>query len=207
MRRNPVRFAGFRCRAGHGPAPTMARRNHSGAADMGGPVLAEHMNVFPTGLLPPSAYIRQTGPACTRNSGDAPANALHRVGAAAMPGPCRTRKSGDAPTDTPHPVGAAAMPGPSRIRNSGNAPCDAMHRVGNAFMRSEIYRFAPEPGVFCGPLLPGRAWPGPYMAWRNHSGAAYMGGAVFYAAWRGGAVARRWRRARSAAMGATAAAP
>ena len=35
-------------------------------------------------------------------------------------------------------------------------------RVGNAFMRSETRPFAPKPGTFRRPLLPGRAWPGPY---------------------------------------------
>ena len=98
LRRNPVRFAGCRCRAGHGPAPTMAQCIHSGAVDMGGPVPAEHINVFPTGMMPPSACIRQTGPVCTRKSGDVPMDAPHPVGAAAMPGPCRICKSGYAPT-------------------------------------------------------------------------------------------------------------
>ena len=142
MRRNPVRFAGCRCRAGHGPAPTMARRNHSGAFDVGGPVLAEHINVFPTGLLPPTACIRQTGPVYTRNSGNTPTNA-------------------------PHPVGAAAMPGPFCTRNSGDVPTDTLHRVGNAFMRSEACPFAPEPGTFCGLSLPGpqsRGCPNRYAA-------------------------------------------
>ena len=44
------------------PVPYMARWNHSGASDVSGPVLAEHINVFPTGPMPPSGYIRQTVP-------------------------------------------------------------------------------------------------------------------------------------------------
>ena len=80
------------------PGPYRARRNYCGAADMGRPVLAEHINMFPTGLLPPSGCIQQTGPVCTCNSGNASTNAPHRVGAAAMPGPCRTGNSGCAPT-------------------------------------------------------------------------------------------------------------
>ena len=135
------------------PVPYMARRNHSGAANMGGPVPAEHINMFPTGLLPPSAYIRQTGPFCTHNSG----NAL---------------------TDAPHPVGAAAMPGPCRTGNFGDTPTDAQHLVGNTFMCSETRRFAPETGAFCELSLPGRAWPVPYMARRNGLDAFNIGGPV-----------------------------
>ena len=69
LRRNPVRCANPHCRDGHGPSPTMAWRNHSGAPDVSGPVLTEHMNVFPTGLLLPSGYIRQTGPFAPANLG------------------------------------------------------------------------------------------------------------------------------------------
>ena len=45
-------------------------------------------------------------------------------------------------------------------------------------MRSETCPYAPEPGTFCMPVPPGRAWPGPYMVWRNHSGVADMSGLV-----------------------------
>ena len=60
LRRKSVRFAGQFCRDGHGPSPTMARRNGLGAFNMGGLMLAEHMNVFPTGSVPPSGYIRHS---------------------------------------------------------------------------------------------------------------------------------------------------
>ena len=48
-------------------------------------------------------------------------------------------------------------------------------------MCSEIYRFAPEPGAFCGPVLPGRAWPVPYNGpaepfWCIQCGRAGTGG-------------------------------
>ena len=57
-------------------------------------------------------------------------------------------------------------------------PDSCTRPVGNTFMCSETYRFAPEPGVFHKPLLPGRAWPVPYLVRRNHSGAFNADGPV-----------------------------
>ena len=107
-----------------------------------------------------------------------------------LQGRCRRRGASDEPAPVLHPQfwgrsdGCAA---PRRGRGHARpvphwqiwvcsdwcmAPC-----------REHIYvfrncRFAPESGAFCRLSLPGRAWPGPYMARRNGLDAFKTGGPV-----------------------------
>ena len=91
-----------------------------------------------------------------------------------LQGRCRRRRTSDKPAPVLHPQiwerpdGCAA---PRRGRGHARPvphsqiwgyPDWCTRRVGNAFMRSEPCPFAPEPGAFCRPVLPGRAWPVPY---------------------------------------------
>ena len=77
----------------------MVRQNHSGAFDAGGPVPAEHINVFPTGPVTAVGVHPTNRPCITLAILGTPRRiAPHRVGAAAMPGPCRIGNSGDAST-------------------------------------------------------------------------------------------------------------